>query len=367
MLTYLLFPISVVGHGNMAWPPTWLEGQAEVPSELESYKTCSTGSCMWFNNLTMIDIPPTIAADSPLRTYNITYNGYDIFTMTPWRAPGYAGPIFSPCGVQGGNPYGCPPNDPNGKDCPGGGFGFGIDARKAYMDGAFRPQVTNWKRGSVQDVLWNIKANHGGGYAYRLCKVPPAGVIGVTEACFQRGHLEFDGDSSWAQWGPDFKNRTEFQALRTSEGTWPKGSQWTKNPVAPCRNVDGGALSETNDECKNNKGFMFDPPAPGLHGFGEYAPGYASTFGFNIVDKVKVPSDIPLGNYVLSFRWDCEQTTQVWTTCSDIKISDDDVAEQGARVEPEQQVEEKQDAEEKPAKAPRITKVLRTLDYANGL
>merc|ERR1719510_1255665 len=180
---------------------------------------------MWFNNLTMLDRPPTIEKDSPLRTYNYDNGGSDIFYMTPWRAPGFAGPIHSPCGVGGGNPYGCPAHDPNGKDCPGGGYGFGADARDAYLAGQFNPRTTEWPAGSVQDVLWNIKANHGGGYSYRLCRVGLEGVTSVTEECFQQGHLDFVGDKSWVQWGPDFKNRTEFTAMRTNEGTWPAGSQ----------------------------------------------------------------------------------------------------------------------------------------------
>ena len=32
--------------------------------------------------------------------------------------------MFSPCGVAGGNPDGCPVGGPPG-ECPGGGFGYG--------------------------------------------------------------------------------------------------------------------------------------------------------------------------------------------------------------------------------------------------
>merc|ERR1712178_417920 len=39
-----------------------------------------------------------------------------------------------------------------------------------------------------------------------------------------------------------------------------------------------------------------------------------------IGDFVKVP-DAP-GRYVLSWRWDAEQTPQVWTNCADIYIQD---------------------------------------------
>ena len=43
-------------------------------------------------------------------------------------------------------------------------------------------------------------------------------------------------------------------------------------------------------------------------------------FGFNIMDEVVVPDDIEVGDYVLSFRWDCEQTSQIWTACANINI-----------------------------------------------
>ena len=39
-----------------------------------------------------------------------------------------------------------------------------------------------------------------------------------------------------------------------------------------------------------------------------------------ILDKVRVPADIEPGEYVLSWRWDCELTAQVWNACSDVTI-----------------------------------------------
>ena len=48
-------------------------------------------------------------------------------------------------------------------------------------------------RGSTQEVAWLMDANHGGGYSYRLCKIPPEGRSGLTEECFQEGHLAFAG------------------------------------------------------------------------------------------------------------------------------------------------------------------------------
>jgi len=45
----------------------------------------------------------------------------------------------------------------------------------------------------------------------------------------------------------------------------------------------------------------------------------AQLFQWSVVDKVRVPSVAP-GDYVVSFRWDSEQTPQVWASCSDVTI-----------------------------------------------
>jgi len=41
---------------------------------------------------------------------------------------------------------------------------------------------------------------------------------------------------------------------------------------------------------------------------------------FSIVDQVQVPLGIAEGHYVLSFRYDAEQTPQVWNTCASIRL-----------------------------------------------
>merc|ERR1712070_846192 len=42
-------------------------------------------------------------------------------------------------------------------------------------------------------------------------------------------------------------------------------------------------------------------------------------FDFSIVDKVVVP-ELPPGDYVLGFRLDAEQSSQVWSICSDVTV-----------------------------------------------
>merc|ERR1712024_395674 len=73
-----------------------------------------------------------------------------------------------------------------------GGYVGGKSALSHYKDGIFgTPRVTTWERGTNQEVLWESKAYHRGGYAYRLCKVKKGKIWKVNEKCFQKGHLKF--------------------------------------------------------------------------------------------------------------------------------------------------------------------------------
>lgn len=40
---------------------------------------------------------------------------------------------------------------------------------------------------------------------------------------------------------------------------------------------------------------------------------------------MEVPNDLPSGDYLLSWRWDCEQSAQVWQNCADVRIEANDV------------------------------------------
>ena len=37
-------------------------------------------------------------------------------------------------------------------------------------------------------------------------------------------------------------------------------------------------------------------------------------------DLVAVPEDLEAGKYVLSFRWDCQNSPQIWSSCANINI-----------------------------------------------
>ena len=131
---------------------------------------------------------------------------------------------------------------------------------------------------------------------------------GLTEECFTQGHLQFYGDKQWIELGED---RFEIEAVRTREGTFPEGSQWTRNPIPNCAwpqlVLEGDPDSLTNGDgyrapdfytyiCSD--GYQFPPPAPGLSGF--FNVNYSTT---SVVDKLSVPRDLAPGDYVLSWRW----------------------------------------------------------------
>lgn len=266
------------------------------------------------------------------RTYQ-NAQGIDVTKHNPWRAPGHA-PIASPCGLAGGW---YTPGMPGFGGIPPLGIAQGMDGRDLPMLPGKR---TKWKAGSAQEVAWSIHANHGGGYAYRLC--PKADVRNLSESCFQSYHLPFVDETSWIQFGADRSNRSAIPAVRVSSGTNPLNSVWTRNPIPACSGPFGGSLMTPG--CDKPQ---FEPPLPGLFGFGvgrcdSGLPNLTCTpqeeqywhkkFNFAIVDLVQVPMDLPPGDYVLSFRWEGEQSPQIWAQCADVTITPPDVDSYSLKV-----------------------------------
>jgi len=342
----LIFPValflpSVLGHGALMWPPSWFDPNGTIGLTPGGFMAgqYEFAPNMWYTNWTFI--PGEATLDPSLYTFpdfhgdaievwdrvhcfNIEELGswsdvcptwYPTYMeKNPWMAPGSA-EVFSPCGIAGGNPYGiegCDDHD-HDKFCTWGGYSWGPDARDIDLSEAV---WTGWPRGETVEVGWGLKANHGGGYSYRLCKVDENGPGGVTEECFQKTPLKFASENSWVQYGYDEDARVVFKANRTTEGTYPPGSEWTMNPIPVCNSTDIGWL---NPDCPH--GFEFPPRGTGLHGVGEvvWAPG-AVMFQWTLMDEVEVPADLEPGEYVLSFRWDNEATPQVWSGCSNILV-----------------------------------------------
>lgn len=69
---------------------------------------------------------------------------------------------------------------------------------------------------------------------------------------------------------------------------------------------------------------QFEEPANGISGYTLTLDHNEGT-PYSIMDDVQVPEDLPVGDYLLSWRWDCEQSHQIWQNCADIQIIDGEV------------------------------------------
>jgi len=298
-------PLLVSGHGNLMYPYAWWDveragwyvdeeghrsdigcGVLDLPEDMEFYSVNhGRPDCAkyWFSHGMKIPGEPTISGDLALP--DVTCQGHDVHNY-PWGAPGTS-IIYGSCGTLGGKPNGCH-DDGVGElgDCcspPCTVFAMGKRAEEyAWVDAP----VTLWPKNSIQEVVWYVRANHAGGYHYRLCKVPHDQLEMVSEECFQAMPLDFVGDTTLINYMKDepARNGTEMPAIQGTEGMHPPGSMWRAIPVPP-KSEEGGH----ND--------------------------------FHITDYVQVPADIESGEYVLSMRWDAKCSQQIWTGCANILIA----------------------------------------------
>lgn len=341
----LLLLARASGHGSLTHPPSTRHG-----GTLAEAGRCESTACMWFTQPTSIPGEPTLPDD--YRTFNLGVNSgaKDWTRKKPWRSPGTA-PVFgSGCGISGGSQL---PIPNGGKAWPG--------MPPQGSDGALLPRQVPalWPRGSAQEVAWGITANHGGGYSYRLC---PLGA--ESEACFQRTVLRFEGDTQWLQYDSETYQYDTPVSLPRFAIPLAKvnlnGSEWARNPVPSCKLCDqsvcgpgllpnlsqpfqpgywmgndtyyGGWDWFREEQCAQHCAghnmtacppgmTQFAPPLPGISGYsGTYAPYGRQGLPFSIVDRVRVPDDIAPGDWLLSWRWDCEQANQIWQSCADIRV-----------------------------------------------
>jgi len=267
---------------------------------------CGLGVMGYFENYTSVE-ERTI--EKKYITPRLPYKS--ALGLNPWNSPGSAPIIGGGCGIAGGNSFGCigNPDNQEGRCCGGswvwekglktnkwrqgcGGYSGGSAAIYDYWRFQdFGQLSTGWIRGSVVPVIWLTSAYHRGGYAYRLCGPLEKGKewYGVHEQCFRDGHLSFHGDKKWqfkVSPGKDATNPDNWEtheAIKTNVGTNPEGSEW---------------MMVTLDQ---------------ENGMGE-------SVQWAIKDLVKVPESLKPGRYVLSFRWDCQQSPQVWFSCANIDI-----------------------------------------------
>jgi len=366
--------VSLLGadaHGSMIMPPTrnsidaelppWSHGKFPSTGTIEPYtcmctngsSTCNAGqSCFWFSQGCSIGCKactgngirypnfdqcpeerkaqPTLLKKYWTANHNAEEGSVaDIYKYNPWRAPGTA-PVFDACGMAGGNFV---------EVFNAGAYKTTEFAKQGDLGSEVlkpRPSGTVWQKGAVAKVRWQQTAGHGGGYQFRLC---PAGEP-LTEECFQKMPLQFASETHMIRFRDSSKDFS-IGATVVKEGG---GKGWMRYPVPELTdlNCDYNVTAE-------NASAHCDFACPGC-GPPRYAadaacptqcskhyPGTPSNAGadpkvfpwpvpghdmhdFAIEDTLRVPADIPAGEYVLGWRWDCEMTSQVWSNCADVTV-----------------------------------------------
>ena len=103
---------------------------------------------------------------------------------------------------------------------------------------------------------------------------------------------EETGKTTWIYWKPEIANPEFFEygwipmELKTTKtGTTPAGSEWAKVTIPKALRTQDRWVSK---------------------------------------DVVEVPKNLAPGDYVLSFRWDCLESPQIWSACANIKIIEEE-------------------------------------------
>lgn len=282
-----------------------------------------------FGIKSMCDSPSTNATicDPRLRTANTQAEcggPEDIYYYSPWRAPGSA-PVIDACGVAGGRLHG------QGAGCAGASFQNSSFAKMGDVGSRLPPldSGTVWVAGSSVEVGWTVMANHGGGYAYRLA---PADAP-LTEEAFRQMPLQFVGPSI-LRWDGNKSSQLEFdpktRGWETNEGTIPKGSSWRKNPIPSGIWQREGATFDPvcveSEKCRQavatgGLDAAVEQTYQGVCRCSHFSNGGFLLPNLEVVDTIKIPENLKPGRYVLQWRWDCEETDQIWASCSDVTVT----------------------------------------------
>ena len=178
----------------------------------------------------------------------------------------------------------------------------------------YNDRMTNWnhpehgwgdvqatyKAGDIVDMEWCVSnmADHGGIYSYRMCSddsivskfidaayTPNSEDHAALEDCFQAGILKCsDVPGQSCEVHPDCVN--------TGWGCEDTASSWFN-----CGGInDGRCMSKGAGSCQAHDGE-----------------------GTILRDKVKLPN-FTSNHTLIGFRWDCEDTPQLWVHCADVAL-----------------------------------------------
>lgn len=108
-----------------------------------------------------------------------------------------------------------------------------------------------------------------------------------------------------------------FNRTTVSEGTHPAGSMWAMNPVPRAWKDSSGDWGPGSNHLQTGYGFQPFCENDGVYG----CTGMWGPYNAEIFDRVEIPAGLPPGPYVLGWRWDCEESNQIWQSCSDVTIT----------------------------------------------
>jgi len=197
----------------------------------------------------------------------------------PWAEPGKSLSFIGPCGSKS---YGSQ-TDWNKPE-----HGWGTEVTATY------------NAGDIIDVEWCVTsaADHGGSYRYSLCqdesitakfinpdyKPTPADHAEMAD-CFERGTLSCHDVPG--------QNCRVHPSCQSGWGCM-QASSWFH--CEPHMSLGGGScLARSIGSCREGRGGL-------------------------IRDQVRLPDNFASNHTLMQFRWDCQQTAQLWLNCADIKI-----------------------------------------------
>lgn len=156
---------------------------------------------------------------------------------------------------------------------------------------------------------------HRGGYSYRLCKVKSK-VWTIKEECFKAGHLQFYGNTTWQYLNPGPQNwdKANWEPRKLSR-SYSIYNQYSSNLFAIWRFMYFLFYFILVSTTKGT-----NPPKSQWAKVNVKAPKDKKVYYWAIKDLVMVPENLAPGKYILSFRWDCEYTPQVFSSCANIRI-----------------------------------------------
>merc|ERR1711865_113011 len=113
------------------------------------------------------------------------------------------------------------------------------------------------------------------------------------------------------------------QAEGGSDADFYQYSPWRAPGSAPVIDACGSAGGRHPGQGTGGAGASFQNSSPNRPQKDPTTIGLLPNL--EIVDVVKIPVDLKPGKYVLGWRYDCEETDQIWSSCSDITVTAADV------------------------------------------